>query len=244
MPESGTESKMSQFQLNTISCPKCDNINPYGVTICMKCGAQIVAALPAPIVPLESPAPDPSTLPPVLESDPMPPAATLPPSPQPDPLPHVALVLPVPDPVPAPSILAVPQVPPPPSILPSPPSALPSPAAPTVAAVPSPVIRMPPQYVYPVKSRGLALALEILPWFFSWIGLGFLGIGWLYAGNVTTGILWLVGFFSWNIIAILLDVVSMGFFVCLHIPTNIALVIISAVNLNTYARKHPELFGA
>ncbi len=105
------------------------------------------------------------------------------------------------------------------------------PAGPGVVAVPN--------YAYPPKSRGTALILEILPFFF-----GFLGIGWLYAGNTTAGVLWLLSFLAWNLFAVVADVLTVGFFACIHIPANFALGLVSAVSLSNYTRAHPELFGA
>ncbi len=109
---------------------------------------------------------------------------------------------------------------------------------------PSPVLPPPPAagpatppYNIFQKSRGTSLLLEILPWL-----VGFLGVGWLYAGNTNTGILWLAGFLIWNVIAVIIDVVTLGLFLCLHGPVNIALLILSAVQLNNYMRLHPDQF--
>ncbi|HEY9077949.1 MAG TPA: hypothetical protein VIO61_15550 [Anaerolineaceae bacterium] len=97
----------------------------------------------------------------------------------------------------------------------------------------------PPVYTTrPLKDKGMALVLEILPGLF-----GFLGIGWIYAGNATPGILLLVGFLCWNVIAGILDGVTVGIFLCLHVPINIAALVLSPVMLNNYTKKHPELFG-
>ncbi|MGB8648437.1 MAG: hypothetical protein WCF84_24590 [Anaerolineae bacterium] len=112
------------------------------------------------------------------------------------------------------------------------------PAAQPMQTVAGPVVYRMRQYATPAKSRGTALVLEILPFFIS-----LMGIGWLYAGNTTAGVLWLVGFLVWNAMAVLLDFLTLGIFACLHIPINIALVVVSAITLNNYTRQHPELFG-
>ena len=67
----------------------------------------------------------------------------------------------------------------------------------------------PPPYPYyssrPSKDRTIAIILEILPGLF-----GFLGFGWIYGGNAGTGIAWLVGFLFWDLMAIIIDVISGG----------------------------------
>ena len=44
------------------------------------------------------------------------------------------------------------------------------------------------------KKRSIALILEILPGMF-----GFLGSGWMYAGNYSKGIMFLIGFLAWHL---------------------------------------------
>ena len=90
----------------------------------------------------------------------------------------------------------------------------------------------------PTKDRGIALVLEILPGLF-----GLLGFGWIYAGNTTTGILWLGGVFVWDIIVIILSMLTAGLICFISVPVNLVLVAVSAVLLNTYTKQHPELFG-
>jgi hypothetical protein len=87
------------------------------------------------------------------------------------------------------------------------------------------------------KDKSLAIILEILPAFFS-----IMGIGWIYAGNTNAGIGWLIGFLVWNAVAIFLDIITFGIFLCVHIPVNIGLIALSAILLNNYIKQKPELF--
>jgi TM2 domain-containing membrane protein YozV len=130
------------------------------------------------------------------------------------------------------------------------PTVQPVPAPPAVSYAPQPgTVSMPqpsyPQSLYPAfaprppKDRSIALILEILPGLF-----GFLGFGWLYSGNTGTGIAWLVGVLAWEIIAVIVDVVTGGGFCLCSVPVNLVLITISAYSLNKYTKLHPELFGA
>jgi hypothetical protein len=94
-------------------------------------------------------------------------------------------------------------------------------------------------YVFrPPKDRSVALILEILPGLF-----GFLGFGWIYSGNTHTGIMWLIGVFIWDILAVIIDIATGGFGCFCTLPINVILIAISASSLNTYTKQHPELFG-
>lgn len=114
---------------------------------------------------------------------------------------------------------------------------------------PPPYVTPPPQPNYvptyttttskPAKDRTLALVLEVAAGLF-----GFLGIGWFYAGNTTAGLLWLIGFWVGNGIAIVLDVVTFGIFACIHVPLAIATLPVSAYLLYKYTKQHPDEFGA
>jgi hypothetical protein len=81
--------------------------------------------------------------------------------------------------------------------------------------------------------------LEILPGLF-----GFIGFGWIYSGNTSTGITWLVSVLVWDFIAFFIVALTAGFGCFVTVPVNIVLVSISASSLNTYTKQHPELFGA
>jgi TM2 domain-containing membrane protein YozV len=114
-------------------------------------------------------------------------------------------------------------------------------ATPTSIPQPVPTYQPPPPVYYPArpaKDRSIALILEILPGLF-----GFLGFGWIYSGNTSTGILWLVLFLIWAVIALIISVVTGGIGLICILPVNIACIVASAVSLNNYTRKHPELFG-
>ncbi len=101
----------------------------------------------------------------------------------------------------------------------------------------------PPQGHYyppkPPKDRSLAIILEILPGIF-----GILGLGWLYSGNVGAGIGWLMGMLFWDLIAMIVAAFTTGVGLLCTVPISILLLVLSAVSLNGYTKKHPELFGA
>ena len=117
------------------------------------------------------------------------------------------------------------------------------PARPVYQNPPQP-FQLTPQAVYQPygvrnsKSRGTALILEILPGLF-----GLLGFGWIYSGNTSTGIIWLIGYLVWIIIGVTISVLTVGFGVLCVAPISIAAIVISAVSLNNYTKTHPELFG-
>ena len=88
------------------------------------------------------------------------------------------------------------------------------------------------------KDRSVALILEILPGLF-----GFLGFGWIYSGNTSTGIMWLVGLLVWDVMAFIIIALTGGLgFIC-TVPISIVIIALSASSLNTYSKHHPELFG-
>ena len=90
----------------------------------------------------------------------------------------------------------------------------------------------------PTKDRGVALVLEILPGLF-----GLLGFGWIYAGNSTAGILWLIGVLVWDVIVIFMSMLTGGLICFISVPINLVLVAVSAFFLSAYTKQHPELFG-
>jgi hypothetical protein len=89
------------------------------------------------------------------------------------------------------------------------------------------------------KNRGTAMLLEILP---GLIGLP--GIGWLYGGRGTPGVILLVGFFVWNIIAAILIAATGGIALLCTIPIWIGTVVTSSILLNKYINQHPEIFAS
>ncbi|HLF00764.1 MAG TPA: zinc-ribbon domain-containing protein [Anaerolineales bacterium] len=118
---------------------------------------------------------------------------------------------------------------------------------------PPPVYTPPPNYTPPssipaymatpassaTKDRTLAVAIEVIAGLF-----GFLGIGWFYGGNTTAGIAWLLGLWVFHGVAFVLDFVTLGIFVCIHVPLALVIVPVSAYMLYNYTKQHPELFGS
>ena len=97
----------------------------------------------------------------------------------------------------------------------------------------------PQQYAQrPAKDKSVALILEILPGLF-----GLLGFSWIYSNQTSTGVMWLVGTFVWDIIALIIIALTAGFGCFCTIPVNIVLIVVSAVSLNSHAKQHPEVFG-
>jgi len=89
-----------------------------------------------------------------------------------------------------------------------------------------------------VKNFSTAMALEII------LGLlGILGSGWIYSGNTTTGIILLVCYLIWDCLAIAFVLGSSGAGLICTLPLGILAVIVSSLFLNTYSKKHPEIFG-
>jgi len=113
---------------------------------------------------------------------------------------------------------------------------------PSVQQPPQPQVGYTQQPAYypqkPAKDRSIALILEILPGLF-----GFLGFGWIYSGNTSTGIAWLIGFFVWDIFAVIIAVVTASFGLICTIPISIAFIALSASRLNSYTKNNPQIFG-
>jgi len=90
----------------------------------------------------------------------------------------------------------------------------------------------------PRKDRGVALVLEIILGLF-----GLPGIGWIYSGKTGVGVVLLLCTLVWDIIAIVIDIVSGGFACFITVPVNLVVVAISAALLGGYTKQHVELFG-
>jgi hypothetical protein len=90
----------------------------------------------------------------------------------------------------------------------------------------------------PPKDRSLAYIIEILPGLF-----GFLGFGWIYSGNATIGIILLLGFLGWSVIAGIIDVVTGGIGLLCTVPIGLIFIGLSTLLLNNYIKQHSELFG-
>lgn len=76
------------------------------------------------------------------------------------------------------------------------------------------------------KDSGLALILEILPGLF-----GFLGIGYMYAGYTTGGILRLVGWWIILVIAVIISAITAGIGLLCFAPFAIGVPIVSGLLL-------------
>jgi hypothetical protein len=97
----------------------------------------------------------------------------------------------------------------------------------------------PPYYVIrPHKDRSIAIILEILPGLF-----GFLGFGWIYGGNSGAGIAWLLGFLFWDVIAVIIDVLTGGLGLFCTIPISLVCIGASTFMLNGYTKQNNQLFG-
>ena len=95
-------------------------------------------------------------------------------------------------------------------------------------------------YVYarPLRDRTIALILELLPGFF-----GFLGFGWIYAGNFGVGLVILSSYLVGATLLVLLDILSGGFCCFVTVPIQVGAVALSAVQLNAYIKTRGDLFG-
>jgi hypothetical protein len=109
----------------------------------------------------------------------------------------------------------------------------PPPAQP--AAYPYPVPTYAPR---PAKDRSLTIILEVLPGLF-----GFLGIGWMYAGNVGTGLAILIGNLMYVGVGAVIATLTAGIALCFLWPLEILFLALSVIQLNKHIRQHPELFG-
>jgi len=99
-------------------------------------------------------------------------------------------------------------------------------------------VQPPAMYVRPLKDRSIALILEILPGL-----LGYLGFGWIYAGEVNTGVAFLVGYLVATFVFVIFDVFSSGVCCFFTLPLQILIIVVSVSKLNQHIKAHPELFG-
>ena len=84
----------------------------------------------------------------------------------------------------------------------------------------------------PPKDPAAALILEVIPGL-----LGFLGIGWLYAGDTTRGLLILIGYWVFLVIEFVIgttfSVLTLGLGACIALPLGV-LVNLSIIGLSAY----------
>lgn len=98
----------------------------------------------------------------------------------------------------------------------------------------------PASTTYPVtapKSKATALILEILPGLF-----GFLGFGWIYAGETQRGIMILIGYIVFAIVSVITITLTVGFGCLICLPLLWGAIAYSAYKLNLYTKARPELF--
>lgn len=124
--------------------------------------------------------------------------------------------------------------PPPPPVSPV------SPVPPVPAA--QPAYTPPPPYVIapakPPKDKSIAMILEILLGLF-----GIYGIGRIYSGQTTAGIIWLIAMLVWGAISAVLAVVTVSISLLCTLPINIIVLAIDLFTFNDYTKQHPEIFG-
>jgi hypothetical protein len=89
------------------------------------------------------------------------------------------------------------------------------------------------------KELGLALMLEILPAL-----VGVFGIGWIYSGNVTVGVVLLIGMLLWEGLGLVVALFTLGLGCLCLVPINLVVIAISAFLLYNYTRQHPEQFAS
>ncbi len=105
----------------------------------------------------------------------------------------------------------------------------------------------PPNYTTPAatvvmpgrKERSLALVLEILGGI-----LGLPGIGWIYAGQMTTGVVLLVVMIAINLIGIFIAFFTLFVSCVCSVPLNLIVAGISSYLLYNHTKQHPEVFGS
>lgn len=115
--------------------------------------------------------------------------------------------------------------------------AVPAPPGAT-SARPAPVYSVPGGYARPPKDRSIAIILELLPGFFA-----FLGIGWIYAGETTTGVVVLVLDLVCNVVFAVIGAVTLGISLCLTVPLQLVAIALSTYLLYQHTKKRPDLFG-
>ena len=117
-----------------------------------------------------------------------------------------------------------------------PPMAAPTPSP--QAHQPAPAYAAPPGYPRPPKDRSIAIILELLPGFFA-----LLGIGWIYAGQITTGVIILVTDIVFNCIFAAIGAATAGITFCFTLPLQLAAIGLSTYLLYQHTKKRPDLFG-
>jgi len=112
---------------------------------------------------------------------------------------------------------------------------VPAPAQPVAVPYPVPYPGYAPR---PPKDRSLAIILELVPGLF-----GLLGIGWIYAENTSTGIVFLLMYLMLAIFFAVANIFSYGICCLITLPIQIIFIVLSVVMLNDYTHKRTDLFG-
>jgi hypothetical protein len=212
----GTPLKAAPQPDNAVACPSCAALNPAGAQFCVSCGTPLNSGF--------MPGADQQTMisagrvptPPVEPVAPPPPSADA-----------TVLASKVeaawPTPPAADATVLASKVE----------SAWPPPPPPVAPVVPPPPLAAPGH-----KELSLALALEILPAL-----VGVFGIGWMYAGNITAGVILLIAMLVWEGLGLIVALFTLGAGCLCVIPINLVVIAISAFLLYNYTKQHPERFG-
>ncbi len=90
---------------------------------------------------------------------------------------------------------------------------------------------------YPVKERSTVILLEVLLGLF-----GIPGVGWLYAGEVGTGLGFLFGTIAFACIEGFIAAFTVGISLCFTLPLHYVALLVSVLMLNSFIQNHPERF--
>jgi len=85
----------------------------------------------------------------------------------------------------------------------------------------------------PVKDPAMAALIEVLCGFL----LGFLGMGWIYAGEITRGLVTLVGYWLLLIVLAVVAMATLGLGLCLVLPLHVAIVAYSAISVKRHVEQ-------
>jgi hypothetical protein len=92
--------------------------------------------------------------------------------------------------------------------------------------------------VRPAKSRRTAILLEVIPAI-----LGVFGLGWLYAGNRSIGLVWLIGMLIWDAFVVGSALFTGGAALYITLPISVLMIFITFITLNNYLGRNQDAFG-
>ena len=72
---------------------------------------------------------------------------------------------------------------------------------------------------------------------------GIAGVGWMYGGNMNTGLMLLIGILAWDCLVTAIAAFTGGLSCLCTVPINLGVAAFSAARLNAYARAHPDTFS-